>query len=349
MKYSTNHNSPHVGRRYAVAGSALAAVLAAGLVVVSANSASAAATLVGLGTADSFVVLAGSGITNTGASTLNGDIGTFPTTTIVPGSMTVNGTNQAGNSITQGAKTDLVTAYNAAAGQGPASPIVADLGGTTLVAGVYNSATSVGLTGTLTLDGQGNTSGVWVFQAGSTLTTAAASRVLLVNGAQPCNVFWQVGSSATLGTTTSFVGSILALTSITLTTGATVNGRVLARNGAVTLDTNTITKPTCAPVAPTWYAANVGPGAQGLVCPWGGRYNGAGLCDGTGANSLTNPSPTPSPSATPIATPSPIATPAALPPTVVARPLKPNRPQLPAAQVPKRPLGGVDTGNSSTG
>jgi Ice-binding-like len=122
-----------------------------------ASSAGAAATPVPLGTADGFAVLAGSGITNTGATTVSGDIGTFPTTTITGiGTMTVNGTNQAGNGVTQQAKTDLVTAYNTAAGQGPTSPIVADLGGQTLTAGVYNSASSIGLTGALTFDAAGN-------------------------------------------------------------------------------------------------------------------------------------------------------------------------------------------------
>jgi hypothetical protein len=116
-----------------------------------------------------------------------------------------------------------------------------DLGGKTLIAGVYCFSSSAQLTGTLTLDAQGNANAVFIFKIGSTLTTASGSSVLLINGGTLCNVFWQVGSSATLGTTTSFAGNILALTSITLTTGATVTGRALARNGAVTLDTNTVT------------------------------------------------------------------------------------------------------------
>jgi hypothetical protein len=131
----------------------------------------------------------------------------------------------------------------AAAGK---TPITIDLGGQTLTPGVYNSASSIGLTGVLTLDGRGNSNSVFVFQAGSTLTTATASQVKLINGAKSCNVFWQVGSSATLGTGSTIRGTILALTSITVTTGVTVDGRVLARNGAVTLDSNTITKPGCA-------------------------------------------------------------------------------------------------------
>lgn len=235
---------------------ARAALVATALLIpvtlVSLSTSAHAATAVSLGTADSFVVLAGSGITNTGPTTLNGDMGTYPTLTITgSSSITITGTNHAGDSVTQSAKTDLVTAYNSAAGQSPTTPISADLGGQTLVAGVYNSASSIGLTGALTLNGAGNADSVFVFQAGSTLTTASGSSVVLTNGAQACNVFWQVGSSATIGTGSSFVGTIIALTSITLTTGATVSGRVLARNGAVTMDTNTVTRPSCAAVVAT--------------------------------------------------------------------------------------------------
>ena len=143
------------------------------------------------------------------------------------------------------AKSDLAAAYNEAAGQAPATPVAAStLGGLTLTPGVYSGG-ALDLTGTLTLDAQGDSGAVFVFQAASTLITASASRVELVNGASPCNVFWQVGSSATLGTTTSFKGTILALTSITVNTGATVDGRLLARNAAVTLDSNAITEPAC--------------------------------------------------------------------------------------------------------
>jgi hypothetical protein len=225
------------------------AVCSAGLLVLAAPGASAAVTPVPLGTAAPFVVLAGAGISNTGPTTLNGDLGTFPTTSVSgAGSLTVTGTNHGGDAVTQSAKNALVTAYDSAAAEGPATPIAADLAGQTLAPGVYSSASSIGLTGALTLDGGGDPRAVFVFQAGSSLTTASASTVTLVNGAQACNVFWQVGSSATLGTGSRFRGSILALTSITVTTGATVEGRVLARNGAVTLDTNTITRPRCAAV-----------------------------------------------------------------------------------------------------
>ena len=251
MQRSKFLGTNRVGFR-AVSVTTLVALFSAGLLVALVTGAHAAPAKVALGTADSFAVLAGAGITNTGPTTVNGDLGTYPTLTITgSASLTITGTNHAGDAVTQGAKTDLVTAYNTAAGEGPTTPIAADLGGQTLAPGVYNSSSSIGLTGALTLNGGGDPNAVFVFQAGSTLTTASASTVNLINGAQACNVFWQVGSSATRGTGSSFRGSILALTSITLTTGATVEGRVLARNGAVTLDTNTVTKPTCAAAATT--------------------------------------------------------------------------------------------------
>jgi Ice-binding-like len=216
-------------------------------VLVVVVAASAAVSAVPLGTAQSFSVLAGGGITNTGPTRVSGDIGTFPTTSVTGlGSLSVGGTNHGGDAVTQRAKTDLVTAYTVAAGEGPTSPIAGDLAGRTLVAGVYNSASSIGLSGALTLNGQGDPNAVFVFQAGSSLTTASGSHIVLINGAQACNVFWKVGSSATLGTGSTFLGSVIALSSITVTTGVTVDGRVLARNGAVTLDTDTITTSSCA-------------------------------------------------------------------------------------------------------
>jgi len=222
-----------------------------------ASTAGAAQATVGLGTASSFAVLAGSGITNTGATTITGDVGTFPTPAETGfGSVTLNGANDAGNSVTQGAKNDLVTAYNDAAGRTPVSTIPTELGGSTLSGGVYDSAAGTfGLTGTLTLNGGGDLSTVFIFDAASTFITASSSSVVLENGAQACNVFWVVGSSETLGTSTSLVGTTLALTSITLDTGATVVGRELARNGAVTMDANTITVPTCRASATTTTAA----------------------------------------------------------------------------------------------
>ena len=227
-----------------------AGLLSAALVFSLAGIASAA-TQINLLTANDFAVLGGSGITFAGAvnsSTVTGDIGTFPTTDITGiGNVVLNGVNHAGDATTQGAKTDLVTAYDNAAGQPCTQDLTGqDLGAMTLTPGVYCFDTSAQLTGTLTLDAQGDSDAVFIFKIGSTLTTANASSIILADSAQACHVFWQVGSSATLGTTTDFKGTIMALTSITLNTGAEVEGRALARNGAVTLDANIVTKATCA-------------------------------------------------------------------------------------------------------
>lgn len=275
MKLSKNMH--HTGS----ARFAIAAAAALGLLVAMPGSALAAATQVGLGTADSFVVLAGAGVTNTGPTTLHGDLGTFPTKSITgTAKLTVTGTNHGGDAVTQQAKTALVTAYNTASGEGPTSPIAADLTGRKLTRGVYKSASSIGLTGALTLDGQGDSTSVFVFQAGSTLTTGSASRVSLINGARSCNVFWQIGSSATLGTNSTFVGTIMAYQSITLTTGAKVVGRALARNGAVTLDTNTITRPTAC-------TASASSAPQVTSVPSGPVHTGDGSTTGAGIWSLS--------------------------------------------------------------
>lgn len=199
-----------------------------------------------LGTAQSFAVLGGSTVTNTGSTVLNGDLGVWPGTSITGfGPGTVNGTTYLTNAVAQAAQNDLALAYNNLVGMLPTTNLTGqDLGGLTLTPGVYFFSSSAQLTGTLTLNAQGMADAVFVFQIGSTLTTASNSSILQVNGVQSANqrdgVYFQVGSSATLGTNTRFAGNILALTSITLNTGATVDcGRALARNGAVTLDTNT--------------------------------------------------------------------------------------------------------------
>jgi hypothetical protein len=220
-------------------------IMASATVLLMATSAHAAQGPVDLGTAESFAVLASSGITNTGATTITGDVGTFPTTSESGfGSVTLHGTNHHGDAVTQGAKSDLTTAYNDAAGRGPVTNVPVELGGKTLKAGVYRSGT-FGLTGTVTLDGQGNPNAQFVFQAASTLITASNSLVHLIGSANPCRIVWQVGSSATFGTGTGFVGDVLAYTSIQANTAATFRGRLLARNGAVTLDHNTITASDC--------------------------------------------------------------------------------------------------------
>ena len=258
--HSDDTRIQHKGARRAVVTVLVAAAV---LVAVIYSTRGEAATAPSLGTAQSFAVLAGSGITNTGPTTITGDVGTFPTTTEVGfGSITLNGANHVGDAVTQGAKTDLVTAYNVAAGQLPTTTIPTELGGSVLLPGAYDSAAGTfGITGTLTLNALGDPNAVFVFKMASTLITAAGSSVVLTNGAQACNVFWQVGSSATLGTNSFFTGNILALTSISLTTGANVVGRVLARNGAVTMDTNVITATNCAVIPPFIPTATLVPAA----------------------------------------------------------------------------------------
>jgi type VI secretion system secreted protein VgrG len=231
--------------------------------VVGAPSAAAAQPPVGLGTATPFAVLGGSTVTNTGPSVLSGDLGVYPGSAITgfPPGTVINGTQHAADAVALQAQSDVTTAYNDAAGRSPVVTESSDLGGQTLAPGVYQAASALSLTGTVTLNGGGDPSAVFIFQAGSTLITASSSTVSLIDGAQACNVFWQVGSSATLGTTTTFVGTILALTSASLDTGATVQGRVFARNGAVTLDDNTITQPTCAATTSTTTSTTTAGGA----------------------------------------------------------------------------------------
>ncbi len=208
---------------------------------------------VGLGTAVAFAVLAGTpAVTNTGPTTIAGDLGIHPAAAVTgfpPG--IVNGTIHAADAVALQAKNDLSIAYSDAASRTPATVVAGGtLGGKTLVAGVYNAGgATLGLTGTLTLDGQNDPNSVWIFQATSDLITASSSSVGLINGAQACNVFWQVTSSATLGSGSTFAGTILALTSITLNSAVSLSGRALARNGDVTLINDTITRSTCAAAA----------------------------------------------------------------------------------------------------
>jgi len=241
-------------------------------------AASAAPSTVDLGTATSFAVLAGTTVTNTNPSVISGDLGVSPGTAVTgfPPGVVTNGTIHAADAVAAQAQADLTTAYNDAAGRTPPTEVLGDLTGRTLVAGVYKATSALALNGTVTLDAQNNPNAVFIFQAGSTLITASNSTVNLINGVNPCNVFFQVGSSATLGTNTTFVGSILALTSATVQTGTTVSGRILARNGQVSLDTNTINRPNCSttptttsstttttPVTTTTSAGSGGPGGAG--------------------------------------------------------------------------------------
>ena len=216
----------------------------------------AAQAQVGLGNATSFAVLAGSTVTNTGPTTISGDVGVSPQTAVVgfPPGVVSNGTIHAADAVAADAQDALTTAYNDAAGRGPAVDQTGkDLAGQKLDPGVYAASSSMALNGTLILDAKGDPNAVFVFQAGSTLILGTSSTVALAGQAQACNVFWQVGSSATISTGSTMVGSVLALTSITMETNASIQGRLLARNGAVTLDSNTIARPSCsvAPPAPS--------------------------------------------------------------------------------------------------
>ena len=215
-----------------------------GIVVFAVANAHAAAVFVDLGTANSFAVLAGSTVTNTGPTTINGSLG-IASSAAITGFLPVvaaGGMIYTSDAVAFRAQSDLATAYDFAAGEASNFNLTGtDLGGLTLTPGVYTFASSAQLTGKLTLDGQGDPNAVFLFQIGSTLTTASGSSVVSVNGGTGDSVFFQVGSSATLGANTAFEGDILALTSITLNTGSTIGcGRALARNGAVTLDTNTV-------------------------------------------------------------------------------------------------------------
>lgn len=213
---------------------------------------------VNLGTAANYAVLAGSTITNTGDTIIGGnaggDIGVSPGSAITgfPPGVLSDGLAHTADAETLQAKVDLTTAYNSAANLPSESNLTdQDLGGMTLTAGVYTFDSSAQLTGKLTLDAEGNPDAVFIFQIGSTLTTGSGSIVELINGAKGCQVFWQVGSSATLGTDSDFIGRVLAQTSITANTGASVQGQLLAINAAVTLDNNVINNGICAADTPT--------------------------------------------------------------------------------------------------
>jgi hypothetical protein len=223
-----------------------AGLLLGSLSLLFASSAFGATATVGLGTAASFSVLAGSTVTNTGPTTMFGDLGLSPGSSVT-GAPHVLGATHVDDAVAIGAKSSLTTAYNDAAGRPSNGSAGTDLAGQVFLPGVRTASTSLLLSsGSVTLDAQGDPNAVFIFQIGSTLITESNTSVSLVNGAQACNVFWQVGSSATLGTGTRFVGTIMAQASITADTAATIHGRLLAQTGAVTLDTNTITTSNCA-------------------------------------------------------------------------------------------------------
>jgi len=316
---------PRVPRRRVRYAWLAASPLAAGVVVAGAAAlflsmqpAFAATAPVGLGTAASFGVLAGSTVTNTGPSVIGGNLGLYPGTAVTgfpPGAVTGTVYTATGpGTVAEGAQADLTIAYNAAAGRSPTANVPSTIGSAgidkaQLVPGVYKASSSLEVSGALTLNAGGNPDAVWIFQAPSTLLTdPAGSSVVLTNGAQACNVFWQVGSSATLSTGTAFQGTILALTSITVDTGDTITGRALARNGAVTLDDDTINVPSCATsTPPTGTPTSTGPtGTPTSTGP-------------TGIPTSTSPTavaPSPGPTATSTST-SPAGTPTSTSPTAV--------------------------------
>jgi hypothetical protein len=248
------------------------------------------ATAPNLGTAAAASVVAGSTVTNTGSSTLSGNLDLYPGTAVtgfppglIGGTQNIAGPTGGPANI---AANDVTNAYLQAMAAPTTAVMNTDLGGQSLTPGVYSASSGLSLTGTLTLVGDANS--VFIFQAVSTLITAPGSRVVLTGGVQACNIFWQVGSSATIGTTTSFVGNILALASIAMNTGATLEGRALAQNGAVTLDDNTITSPTCNVSSPTTTTTTTSAGTTTTT--------------GVGATTTTTPSgstPTTTPGSTP--------------------------------------------------
>lgn len=257
----------------------LVGLLAAVLTLVFAPAVVQAAP-VNLATVSPFVVLAGSTVTNEGPSVLNGDLGVSPGEALVGFGLpaVVNGAKHEADAVAAQAKFDLGTAYDVAAGQpvAPADDLSGtDLGNRTLKAGAYRYNSDALLTGPLTLDAEGNPNAQFVFLIGSELTTESASSVNLINGASACNVFWKVGTSADLGTTTKFVGNLMALASISVKNAVTVEGRLLARSGAVTLINDVLTAPFCPLVTPGTPTPGTTP--SGAATPGSGASTGRGL------------------------------------------------------------------------
>jgi hypothetical protein len=265
--------------------------IALALLFAFAIPATAQAAPVNLATVDPFVVLGGTTVTNTKASVLNGDLGVAPGTALTGFDVAVvNGATHENDGVAKTAQADLTTAYNVAAEQpvsGGNDLSNTDLGERTLTPGAYGFSSSAQLTGALTLDAKGDPSAQFVFEIAEGLTTAPASSVVLVNGASPCNVFWQVGSSATLDTTTVFQGNLMALSSISLNNGASVIGRVLARNGQVSLIDNVLTRPLCAVGSTT---PPPGEPPSGTVPPGGPGSTGPASPAAPGGGSAVGPS-----------------------------------------------------------
>ena len=247
----------------------------------------AAASAPDLGTAAGYALVANTTITNTGPTVIDGNLALVGPSVTGFGPGVITGRSDIGNAAADRAEADVLSAHDDATGAVPVIDMAGDLGGRTLLPGIYHFPVAAALHGTLTLDGQGKTNPLFIFQIGSTLTTGTGARVVLTGGASGCAVFWAVGSSATIGTDTSLQGNLMATVSITMNTGATIGvgggrngGRAFAWNGAITLDTNTVIPPSgsCAAPAPT-----------------------------------PVPTPTPTPVPTPTATPVPTATPGATP------------------------------------
>jgi hypothetical protein len=277
--------------------------LAVASLMVGGTANAAIVPTVPLASSANYSVLGGQTVTNTGPSVLNNSVGVSPGTAITgfpPGIVTPPAIVDANATATAAqAQADLTAAYLDAAGRPLNATTTADLSGLTLVGGVYAgpSKSPLSLTGTLVLDGEGDPNSVFIFQTDSTLITGSASTVSLINGAQECNVFWQVGSSATLGTGSVFAGNILALSDISVTTGVTVHGRALARNGQTTLDSDVFTSPTCdlttavttttAVAAATTAPADTTTPAAATTAPGGGTTPVAGTIPRTGSQAET--------------------------------------------------------------
>ena len=301
--------------RLASRGSFCAVALLVGAFVIPAVGLAAVAKPA-LRTAGNYAIIANTTITNTGVTLIDGNLALVgPSATgFLPGVGVITGRSDIGNAAAAKAEADVLAAHHAATGAGPATEKSGvDLGGQTLTPGIYHFGSSAALHGTLTLDGLGQSNPVFIFQIGSTLTTGTGARVRLINGAAGCAVFWAVGSSATIGTATSLQGNLMALVSITMTTGATIGvgggrngGRAFAQNGAITLDTNTIIAP---------------------------------------SGSCTSPAPTPAPTPvpTPVRTPAPTLAPTPRP-TASSAPVLP----LPTPRVTAKPTGGSTPAPSSS-
>jgi type VI secretion system secreted protein VgrG len=201
-----------------------------------------------LGSSSGFAVLGATTVTNTGATTIDGDVGVSPGLALVgfPPAIITGGTTHLGDAVALQAQSDVSIAFDALSAEACTQDLTGtDLGGLTLTPGVYCFSSSAQLTGSLVLDAAGRADAVFIFKTASTLTTASNASVRVINGGNDCSVFWQVGSSATLGTGTVFAGNILALASISMTTGAKVSGRAFARTGAITMDTNAVSRLLC--------------------------------------------------------------------------------------------------------